>query len=323
MTTAVLGGTGFIGSEVVRRLVHKGERPVVVSRGKRPAADGAVHEIADRMNVDALISLITKHRVSVLIDMIPMTLSSTQPVLDAAATTGARYVMISSADVYGNYGGLQGREASRPVKLLNEESPLRTGRYPYRGPEPRAGDDPQKLLDEYDKIPIEEAARADVRLEATILRLPMVYGPGDRQHRLRWIVEAVRRDGRLEIDAEAAAWRTTYGYVTNVAEAIALAAVDDKAAGRIYNVGEPEARRADELAALVAQAMGWSVEIETVPPEQRGLLWELAERSVLDYPLELDTQRIRAELGFAEAVGTAEALQRTVAWEEESLAPVQ
>lgn len=151
----------------------------------------------------------------------------------------------------------------------------------------------------------------------------MVYGPGDRQHRLRWIVEAVRRDGRLEIDAEAAAWRTTYGYVTNVAEAIALAAVDDKAAGRIYNVGEPEARRADELAALVAQAMGWSVEIETVPPEQRGLLWELAERSVLDYPLELDTQRIRAELGFAEAVGTAEALQRTVAWEEESLAPVQ
>lgn len=323
MSIAVLGGSGFIGSEIVQRLVLKGEAPLVISRGNRPVADGIPSETAERTNVDALISLLTKHGVSVLIDMLPMTLANTQAVLDAAATVGARYVMISSADVYGNYGGLQGREANKPVALLNEDSPLRTGLYPYRAAAPRAADDPQKLLDDYDKIPIEEAARADARLAATILRLPMVYGPGDRQHRLRWIVEAVGRGGLIEIDEEAVGWRSTYGFVTNVAEAVALAALDPRAAGRIYNVGEPEARSAAELVVAVGAAMQRSIEIEPMPPERRGLLWETAERSVLAYPLELDTLRIRAELGFAEVVDAAEAIRRTVAWETANLPPAR
>jgi len=33
-------------------------------------------------------------------------------------------------------------------------------------------------------------------------------------------------------------WRWTHGYLENVAHAIALAVMDDKATGRIYNVGE-------------------------------------------------------------------------------------
>jgi nucleoside-diphosphate-sugar epimerase len=318
MTIAVLGGTGFIGSEIVERLNLRGEPTVVISRGTRPMREGIVHETADRMNVDALISLLAKHQADAVIDLLPMTLANSRPVLEAAATVGARYVMISSADVYGNYGGLQGKETPTPVALLNEGSPLRAGRFPYRGADLRPNGDPQKLLDDYDKIPIEDAARADTRLKATILRLPMVYGPGDRQHRFRWIIEAART-GTLEIDEEAARWRSTYGYITNVAEAVALATLSDDAANRTYNVGEPNGRTPVELATLVAGATRYHFAVHTVPPERRGLLWEMAERSALEYPLELDTLRIRAELGFAEVVPEDEAIAVTTAWEEQSL----
>ena len=41
------------------------------------------------------------------------------------------------------------------------------------------------------------------------------------------------------MDEAEADWRWTHGYVENVANAIALAVSDERAAGRIYNVGEP------------------------------------------------------------------------------------
>ena len=33
--------------------------------------------------------------------------------------------------------------------------------------------------DEYDKVPVERAVLCDPQLPTTVLRLPMVYGPGD------------------------------------------------------------------------------------------------------------------------------------------------
>src|SRR5436190_8561175 len=79
-------------------------------------------------------------------------------------------------------------------------------------------------------------------LPGTVLRLPAVYGPGDRQHRLFPYVQRMH-DGRPAILLEhgRASWRWTRGYVENVARAIALAVVQEHATGLIYNVGEAEA----------------------------------------------------------------------------------
>jgi nucleoside-diphosphate-sugar epimerase len=57
-----------------------------------------------------------------------------------------------------------------------------------------------------------------------VVRLPAVYGPGDKQHRL---LPYVRRmdDERpaVLLTTDQAGWRWTRGYVVNVAAAIALA----------------------------------------------------------------------------------------------------
>ena len=88
---------------------------------------------------------------------------------------------------------------------------------------------------------------------ATVLRLPMVYGPGDPLRRFLPVVKRVD-DGRRAIIVEEkfAAWCGPRGYVENVAHAIALAATSDRAAGRVYNVGEAESITELEWATRIA-----------------------------------------------------------------------
>ncbi len=154
----------------------------------------------------------------------------------------------------------------------------------------------------------------DRDLAGTVLRLPAVYGPRDGQHRFFNYLKRMD-DGRpaILLSASLAAWRWSRGYVENVAAAIARAVADDRAAGRIYNVAEPDSLTEADLVRLLGRIAGWSGEVVVVPDE------DLPEtlQSGIDAAQELivDTSRIRTELGYVEAVPREEALARTIAWE--------
>jgi nucleoside-diphosphate-sugar epimerase len=143
-----------------------------------------------------------------------------------------------------------------------------------------------------------------------------VYGPHDYQHRLFYYLK--RMDDRrpaILLDEEIARWRWTRGYVENVAVAIALAVTDERASGRIYNVGEGQALTEAEWVHAIGRAAGWTGEVVVVPRERlpRALCgWGDA---TLEQDLAVDTTRIRAELGYRETVLRTEALRQTVAWE--------
>src|SRR5262249_48045529 len=111
-----------------------------------------------------------------------------------------------------------------------------------------------------------------------------------------------------------ARWKCPRGYVENVAAAIVLAATDDRAAGRVYNVAEPQAFSEAAWGRMIGNAAGWRGGVGTVP----------GNRTSLPYPVEqsLDTNSglLRRELGYAEPVEPAVALERTVAWEKANLA---
>src|SRR5207237_4286575 len=100
------------------------------------------------------------------------------------------------------------------------------------------------------KIPVERAILGESDLPGTVLRLPMVYGPGDPLHRFFPLLKRID-DGRPAIlfSESMARWRGSKGYSENVAAAIALAAMDARAAGRVYNVAEPETESEGEWAA--------------------------------------------------------------------------
>ncbi len=152
-------------------------------------------------------------------------------------------------------------------------------------------------------------------LPGTILRLPAVYGIGDKKH--RWFEHLKRMDdGRpfILLERDNAKWRWTRGYIENVADAIALAVIDERAANRIYNVGEPNTLTETEWAQSIGQIVGWTGEIVAVP--NQALPEHLKAITSFEHNLIVDTSRIRNELGYAEKVSRNEALLKTIAWEK-------
>jgi nucleoside-diphosphate-sugar epimerase len=168
--------------------------------------------------------------------------------------------------------------------------------------------------DEYDKIPVEREILGDRQLPGTVLRLPMVYGPRDPLHRFQPIVKRVL-DGRRVIlfSADMAQWRATKGYVEDVAAAVAAAAVTDRAARRIYNVGEADTLTELEWAQHAGRALNWDGEFRVLP-DDRVPAYLRAPGNTAQHWIG-DTTLIRDELGFREAVPREEAIRRTIDWE--------
>jgi nucleoside-diphosphate-sugar epimerase len=184
----------------------------------------------------------------------------------------SRIVAASSMDVYRACGVFHGSEDGplEPVPLT-EESPLRTKLQTYPPAQLRILQRLFGWLDEaYDKIPVERAVLGDRELPGTVLRLPMIYGPGDLLRRFHPVLKRID-DGRRVIPFEEgiAQWRSPRGYVENVAAAIALSAVSEHATGRIYNVAETPVFSELDWARKIAAATGWDGEFVT-PAERAG-----------------------------------------------------
>lgn len=308
----MLGGTGFIGGYVVRALVAEGHDVTVFHRGldEPRLPHGARH-------VHGSFARLADHRddfrrlkPEVVLDMVPSVDKGGHGVT-LLRGIAARAVVISSGDVYRAFGRLWKSEPGPPDPVpLREDSPLRA----LPAPDATAAYD-------FDNLDVERAARADAELPATILRLPATHGPGDRQHRLARYVRAMQ-DGRpaIVLGETQARWRWSRGYVENVAAAVARAVVDERAAGRVYNVAaEPALAEADWIRAI-GGVMEWRGEVRAVPDERLPV----SLRYPFDFTqhLELDSAAIRSELGFREAVDETEGLQRTVGWELETLSDV-
>jgi nucleoside-diphosphate-sugar epimerase len=155
---------------------------------------------------------------------------------------------------------------------------------------------------------------AEPVLPGTILRLPMIYGPGDRLHRFFPLLK--RMDDRrpaILFDERLARWRSPRGYVENVAAAIALAASDERAAGRIYNVAEQPAFSEIEWARLVGAAADWHGRLIELPAD--AVPSHLRPRGNVAQDWAADSSRIRNELAYVEPIARDDAIGRTIAWE--------
>lgn len=316
MRILILGGTRFMGPRVVARLARAGHELCVFHRGRSRTRlpDGCRELFGDRRQLEAHARELRAADPDCVLDMIAATEADALALVGVFSGHAARLVVVSSMDVYRPYGRMLGREVGPPDPVpLDEDGPLRESRYPYQGETPRASDDPARWLDDYDKILVEETVLAAADLEATVLRLPMVYGPDDYQHRLHPYLKRMDDDRpAILLDRARAAWKVSRGYVDNMAAAIALAVIDARASGRTYNVCEPHTPSEQEWVESIARAAGWPGRIEIVPA---SALPESLREEGTDHHLACDASRIRRELGYREVVDRHSALARTVAWE--------
>ena len=137
----------------------------------------------------------------------------------------AHLVELSSQDVYRAYELMRDGSDGVPVPG-DEDSPLRQGRYPYRGLGFGA--------DDYDKLDVEPATLARA---GTVFRLAMVYGEHDPQRREEMVLRRVRA-GRTRIPVGSGGWLWTRLYAGDAAAAVELALRTDAARGAVLNLGE-------------------------------------------------------------------------------------
>lgn len=317
MRVLLIGGTSFMGPAVARELLAGGHQVAVYHRGRTEGAvpEGVTHIHGEREALAEARPELERFAPDVVIDMILMTEEQAEAFTRELAGVAPRAVVISSQDVYRASGRVNGIEPGPPEPgPLTEDAPLRERLYPYRGEEPRAESDPARWMDSYDKILVERVVMSAPSLPCAVLRLPAVYGPLDRQRRFHSLLKRMD-DGRevIPLDAVEAEWRWAHGYVDDVAHAIALAALDARSAGRIYNVGEERVLSLEERALAVGAAAGWHGRIARVPAERlpEPMRIGLAMRQ----DILTDSSRIRAELGYREVTPLDVTYARTIAWE--------
>ena len=264
MRILIIGGTKFIGPHLVRRLVDGGHEVAVFHRGQTRAKlpEPVSHITGDRHQLAAHHADFRRFAPDVVVDMIAYTQADAKALVATFRGLARRVVVVSSGDVYLAYGRVVGTEPG-PIEPtpLTEKSTLRSVLFPYRSQAKDADD----FLYSYDKVPVERTVMAEPALAATVLRLPMTYGPGDPFRRLSPYIKRLDA-GRLAIrlDEGLGRWKIPRGYVDNVAAAIALAIDDDRAAGRIYNVAEEPAFTESEWVRRIGESIGWPGAVGTV-----------------------------------------------------------
>lgn len=314
MRVLVIGGTNFIGPYVVAALDRHKHQVTVYHRGQHepdlPPGVRHIHSPRAAIPVLHFPSSLSDPPPDVVLHMFPVGDDDARAAVARFAGVARRMVAISSGDVYRAYGRLLGTEPGSPEPVpIAEDAPLRETLFPYR----HASSGPADWTYHYEKILVERAV-LEGRLPATVLRLPAVYGPGDPYRRLRPYIKRMD-DARpaILLETAQAAWRWTHGYVEDVAQAIALAVADERAAGRVYNLGEATVPTLAERIRRLGHIAGWTGDVVAIGSDQLPPHLRAPYQPRQD--LVMDTRKIRSELGVGELSSSDEGLSRTIAWE--------
>ena len=318
MRVLLIGGTGFIGSFLAPELQRLGADVAVLTRGRSHKAvrPDLTRITGDRKRLLESQAAIHSFAPDVIVDLVLSSGAQARQLMDVARGIAGRVVALSSINVYRACGILH-RLEDGPLESvpLTEDSTLRTKLSTYPPAQIAMLQHVFGWLDdEYDKIPAERAVMNDSELPATVLRLPMIYGPGDALRRFWPLLK--RMDDRrpaILMSTDVAAWRSPRGFVGNVAAAIALAVLSEKAAGRIYNVAEQPPFSEQEWAERLAAATGWPGELVILEPNDMPVHLQMPGR--FDQHWSADSSRIRSELGYSEPVSLDSAIEQTIAWE--------
>jgi len=301
----VTGGAGFIGSNIVERLLDMGEQVRVFDNfatGKREN----VKEFEDRIEVvegdirsyedvarameevdycihQAALASVARS-VKDPIASIEVNVAGTLNVLNAALECKVRRVVFaSSSSVYGD-----------TPTLPKEESMVPCPQSPYAL---------TKLAGEfYCRMFYEKYGLATVAL-----RYFNIFGP--RQDSTSEYAAVIPKfittllDGRKPVIFGDGEQSRDFTFVANAVEANILALESEKAVGGVYNVGCGERITLKELLHILGDILGVEVEPEYAPPRPGDVRHSLAS-----------IERAKQDLGYKVLVGVREGLERTVAW---------
>ncbi len=317
-TVLVTGASGFLGGPVCRRLMEAGWRVRGLVRPGRAVPDGVEPAPAAGLDdaagvaravagVDAVVHLAARVHVmrdrsaDPLAEFRRVNVEGTRTLLQAAAAAGARrFVFASSAKAMGEATTEAWTEAT----------------------EPRPADPYGHSKLEAERAVLDGAAKAG--MEATVVRLPLVYGPGMRANMLRLfdlVWSGVPRPfGGI-------ANRRTLVFTENVAAAMEAALASPAAAGQVFFAADGRVVSTPELVRMIAAALGKPARLLPYPRLVLGLggrVGDVLSRAIpfpltsaalarLTGSLEVDASRLTRVTGFVPPFTMDQGLAETAA----------
>jgi len=284
MKIAVTGATGFLGGAVVPALRSRSHEVVALDR----ALTGDIAAVRDwsahLAGMDAVVHLAALAHARGIDEsrLRKVNVDASVAIGGAAAAAGIRMLFMSS------------------VKVLGEETAA----------EPFGDASPPAPLDSYGRA--KAAAESELRgisgLRLTILRPPLVYGPGVRANFLA-LLRAVARGWPLPL-ASIDNRRSLLG-VGNLADAVVRCLEAPQAAGRTFALSDGAPLSTPALCRAIAGAFGRQARLFSFPP---ALLEFAPPARKLTRSLVVDDGAIRRELGWSPPLSLEEGLRLAAGW---------
>ena len=307
MNVLVIGSDGFLGKSIAESLWARGAQVFGMTRSGSLGIHERHHVNADRNDGDSIEEIVREKDIEVVVDLLAYDRCNTATVIEQLQKQ-CRYVLVSSKDVYRQYGWFQKLETGFSGNdLIRRDSPLRTSRYPYRDSQLRDPATKDAWMDNYEKIKVEALFREGC-LSWTIVRLPMIYGPGDKQNRFDWALRpALSDEGIVEFPIEWLDWTSTYCFVENAGSFIAEVCGDASTSGQILVSVDHPAMSQSEWLALFAIACDWHGQVKgssnrSLPLAQRTKGLDLKVHLKFDVPRELVRTGIKPVIDLQTAV---------------------
>lgn len=289
----VTGGAGFIGSNLVDRLLAEGWAVDVVddlSTGSLanlsdarsdPANDFTFHRLDVRS--DALLDLMTRRRPSVVFHLAAS--------CDVAGSV-SRPVHDADVNVLGSLNVLEGARACGASKVVFASSGSGLAVPHVVG---------KRAVEDYLAV-----YRSLHSLEFTALALGSVYGPRQESGVVLGMAERLVRGERVTIFGSGAA-AEDYVYVDDVVDAFARAA--ERGGGLVLQIGTGVATTLDELYALMAAALGVDE-----PPNRGAARDDVVGLNPDEASPALDPGRAAIHLGWKPWTPVAEGVVALLRW---------
>jgi nucleoside-diphosphate-sugar epimerase len=321
MKVLLLVRPGFIGNALIDHL-HEHELALLspadaLAVDELPAGgqvfSGTRNDLSDR-NLRARLS---RWKPDVVIELGAFNQRTATQALDGLRGIAPRYVVVSSISVYRRYGAFLRLEPALDdgKGLLRETDPLRRRLFVYRQALGESTDCGRSWLAEYDKIAAEETFRRASNVGVQIVRLPLIYGPGDPDRRVQCYAERLRA-GPIIMTRSQAAWRQSRCFVRDAAQAITSAAIrDDKARSfDIFNVSDGADLSEADWVELIAETLGPLSHPAYIEhsEEAQPLVSDFPSDSDYSQHLAVDSRRIRTALGWKASTEFGLALDETV-----------
>jgi UDP-glucose 4-epimerase len=302
--TLVTGGAGFVGSNLVRRLIRDGARVTVLDdlftgRRENLPAEGLEFVQGTVCDLSVVERLVRANELIFHLAARNIVISTRNPredfetniggtlnvLLAAREAGGKRVVYTSSTSVYGNPRYLP----------INEDDPLSL-LTPYAVSKLAGENYCMAFYESYD-------------LPTTAVRYSNIYGPGQDPANpycgvVAKFLEALLA-GRAPVIHGDGNQSRDFTFIDDAVEATVLAGTSDRAVGEVFNVGSGVETRVNELAAILVRLSGAKV---TPAHTDRRDIDNIRRRVV-------NIEKTRRALRWTPEVTLEEGLRRTVEWQ--------